>query len=131
MADPTFLTLDEVLALHDDQLRRYGGTTGLRDLGLLSSALGTVSATFDGQFLHQSLSEMAAAYLFHITQNHPFLDGNKRVGLAAALVFLWLNDFEVEADDDELTDLVMGVAEGRVTKAEVAVFLKQHANVRQ
>ncbi len=131
MADPTFLTLDEVLALHDDQLRRYGGTTGLRDLGLLSSALGTVSATFDGQFLHQSLSEMAAAYLFHITQNHPFLDGNKRVGLAAALVFLWLNDFEVEADDDELTDLVMGVAEGRVTKAEVAVFLKQHANARQ
>ena len=125
--DPTFLTLDEVLALHRDQIHRYGGTSGIRDQTLLSSALGTVSATFGGQFLHQSLHEMAAAYLFHIAQNHPFLDGNKRVALAAALIFLWMNDIEIEADDTELTELVVGVAEGRVSKPEVAVLLQKHA----
>ncbi len=128
--EPLFLTLDEVLALQEDQIRRYGGVHGLRDQGLLSSALGTVSATFGGQFLHQDLYEMAAAYLYHLAQNHPFLDGNKRVALAAALAFLWLNDVEIEADDDALTDLVMGVAEGRVSKAEVAVFLKAHHKAR-
>ncbi len=126
--DPVFLTLDEVLTLHSDQIQRYGGTPGLRDRGLLSSALGTVQATFDGRFLHQSLFEMAAAYLFHLAQNHPFLDGNKRVALAAALTFLWLNDREIEAPEDGLTNLVLGVAEGKVTKAEVAVFLKVHCS---
>ena len=124
--DPTFLTLDEVLALHQDQIHRYGGTPGIRDQGLLSSALGTVAATFGGEFLHPSLHEMASAYLFHITQKHPFLDGNKRVGLAAALVFLWMNDVEIEADEADLTNLVLGVAEGHVSKSEVAVFFLKH-----
>jgi death-on-curing protein len=125
--DPLFLSLEEVLALHDDQLRRYGGAGGLRDLGLLSSAVAMPEASFGGELLHQTLFEMAAAYLFHVARNHPFLDGNKRTALAAALVFLWLNDQEIEASEDELTDLVLGVAEGRVSKAEVAVFLKCHA----
>ncbi|MDY7093489.1 MAG: type II toxin-antitoxin system death-on-curing family toxin [Acidobacteriota bacterium] len=126
-ADPVFLTLDEVLALHQDQVRRYGGLPGIREQGLLSSALGAVSATFDGQFLHQSLYEMAAAYLFHLAQNHPFIDGNKRIALAAALIFLWMNDVEIEVEDDQLTDLVFGVARGEVTKSQVAVFLQSHA----
>lgn len=124
--DPDFLSLDEVLVLHEDRIRRYGGTAGIQDLELLSSALGTVSASFGGELLHGSLFEMAAAYLFHITRNHPFLDGNKRTGLAAALVFLSMNNVEIEAGEDELTDLVLGVAEGRVSKAEVAVFLQTH-----
>jgi death-on-curing protein len=85
---PVFLTLDEVLALHEDQIRRYGGSPGLRDPGLLSSALGAVSATFGGRFLHLSLFEMAAAYLFYLAQNRPFVDGNKRTALASALTFL-------------------------------------------
>lgn len=125
--DPVFLTLDEVLALHEDQIQRYGGSSGLRDPGLLSSALGTVAATFGGQFLHQSLFEMAAAYLFHLAQNHPFVDGNKRVALASALIFLWMNEVEIEAGEDDLTEMVLDVAEGRSTKAEVAVFFQQHA----
>ncbi len=125
--DPVFLTLDEVLALHSDQIRRYGGSGGIRDRGLLSSALGTPSATFGGSFLHQSLFEMAAAYLFHLAQNHPFVDGNKRTALAAALVFLIMNDVEIRSSEDDLTDLVLGVAEGRITKSEVAVFLQKHA----
>ena len=121
--EPIFLTLDEVLALHEDQIQRYGGSPGLRESGLLSSALGAVSATFDGRFLHQSLFEMASAYIFYLAQNHPFVDGNKRTALVSGLTFLWMNDIEVEADEDALTDLVLGVATGRTTKAEVAVFL--------
>jgi len=124
--DPVFLTLDEVLALHEDQIQRYGGSAGLRDSRLLSSALGAVSATFVGRFLHQSVFEMAAAHLFHLAQNHPFVDGNKRTALASALTFLWMNDVEIEADDGALGDLVLGVAEGRTSKAEIAVFLQNH-----
>ncbi len=124
---PTFLTLDELLALHEDQIRRYGGSRGLRDSGLLSSALGAVSATFGGELLHQDLFEMAGAYLFYIAQNHPFLDGNKRTALAAALTFLWMNDIELNSSEDELTELVLGVATGQTSKAEIAVFFKSHS----
>ncbi len=125
--DPVFLTLEEVLALHEDQIQRYGGSPGLREPNLLSSALGAVSATFGGRLLHLSLFEMAAAYLFYLAQNHPFVDGNKRTALVSALTFLWMNDTEVEGDDDALTDLVLRVAEGRTSKAEIAMFLQDHA----
>jgi death-on-curing protein len=125
--DPLFLTLDEVLALHRDQIRRYGGADGLRDLALLSSAVAVPEATFEGELLHDSLFEMAAAYLYHLAKNHPFVDGNKRIALASGLAFLWLNDRQIEAGEDELTDLVVGVAAATVRKAEVAVFLEQHA----
>jgi len=124
--EPVFLTLDEVLALHEDQIRRHGGSGGIRDEALLSSAIGAVSATFGGNYLHQSLEEMAAAYLFHVAQNHPFVDGNKRAALACALAFLWMNDVEIEVDDDPLTELVLGVARGEKTKADIAVFLRAH-----
>ncbi len=123
MAEPLFLTLDEILAIHADQIRRYGGSHGLRDLGLLSSALAMPQASFDGVYLHTSLAEMAAAYLFHLAQNHPFMDGNKRAALAAALAFIWLNDRHLQAGEDELTELVIGVAAGRVGKADAAVFI--------
>jgi len=126
-----FLTLDEVLALHADPIRRYGGRRGIRDVELLKSALGTPHATFDGALLHSTPSEMAAAYLFHRVQNHAFLDGNKRVGLVAALAFLGLNDVSIEADPDELSELVLGVAAGKVSKAEVAVFLQDRAHARR
>ena len=129
--EPEFLTLDEVLALHGDQIRRYGGRPGLRDVSVLSSAIAMPAATYRGEYLHQGLPEMAAAYLFHICRNHPFIDGNQRASLAAALTFLWLNRMSVKASEDELTELVMGVAAGRIGKPEVAVFLKHHARRRR
>jgi len=122
---PTFLTLDEVLALHADQIARYGGEPGLRDLGLLESALATPRATYGKGFLHGSLPEMAAAYLYHLAGNHPFLDGNKRVGLAAAIAFLGLNGLWLEVEPDELAELVLRVARGEATKAEVGEFLRR------
>lgn len=124
---PSFLDLDEVLALHEDQIRRYGGMPGLRDLGLLSSAVAMPAATFEGEHLHEDLFAMAAAYLFHLAKNHPFVDGNKRIALAASLAFLWINGQRVEAQEDDLVDLVLGVADGSVSKAEIAVFLSRHA----
>ena len=124
MAAPIFLTLDEALLIRVDQIRRYGGSHGVRDLGLLSSALAMPGASFGGLHLHTSQAEMAAAYLFHSAQNHPFLDGNKRSALATALAFLWLNNLRLEARDDELTEMVMGVAAGRIGKAEAAVFIR-------
>ncbi len=130
MTEPLFLSLDDVLLIHADQIRRYGGSHGARDLSLLSSALAMPEASFGGTYFHASLAEMAAAYLFHVAKNHPFIDGNKRTALAAALAFLWVNDHEVEADEDELTELTMGVAAGRVGKAEASVSLQAHIRPR-
>jgi death-on-curing protein len=87
-------------------------------------------ASFDGQYLHAFPEEMAAAYLFHLASNHPFVDGNKRVGLAAALVFLAINGYDLHCDHAELEQLVLRVAKGEATKAQVAVFFKQHLRAR-
>ncbi len=121
-----FLTLDEILALHHDQIVRYGGAAGIRDLAVLESAIGTPAVTWAGEFLHLTLPEMAAAYLFHLARNHPFVDGNKRTALMTALVFLWLNGERIHAAEDELVELVVGVASGRVTKPDLAVFFAGH-----
>ena len=128
MAGPVFLTFDEILAIHADQIRRYGGSHGVRDVGLLASAIAMPEASFGGVYLHPSLAEMAAAYLFHLAQNHPFLDGNKRTALATSLAFIWLNDQRLEAEADELTELVLGVAAGRLGKADTAVFIRSRLN---
>jgi death-on-curing protein len=126
-----FLTLDEALAIHAHQIARYGGALGLRDRGLLESALAMPAATFGAEYLHPSLHEQGAAYLFHLVKNHPFVDGNKRVGLACGLAFLRWNGIRVRASDDDLVELVMGVAAGRRSKADVAVFLRERSLRRQ
>jgi len=108
---PDFLSFAEVLEIHRDQIERYGGKTGIRDLGLLQSALAMPAAGFGGRYLHGDLFEMAAAYLFHIVRNHPFVDGNKRTGAVAALVFLSLNGMEIEASEDIFEQTVRAVAE--------------------
>jgi death-on-curing protein len=128
---PRFLTLEDVLFLHEDRIARYGGTLGVRDIGLLQSALGMPSATFSGALLHESLPHMAAAYLFHIAKNHPFLDGNKRTALAAAIAFLEINGWSLEADPDELIETVLGVAAGTISKSALAVFFEEHARQRR
>ena len=120
-----FLGLQEVLEIHRDQVTRYGGTAGIRDLDLLKSALGMPGATFNGEFLHTDVYEMAAAYLFHLVKNHPFVDGNKRVGAVAALVFLTLNGHDFQAPEDDLAETVLAVARGAIGKSEVTVFLRR------
>jgi len=124
--DVAFLTLDEVVAIHRDQIERYGGSFGVRDWGLLKSAVAMPAATFGGQYLQGDLSEMAAAYLFHIVQNHAFIDGNKRVGAVAADVFLALNEQRLVADQDEYAELVLSVARGEMSKSAAAEFFRAH-----
>jgi len=126
--DPVFLTLGEVIEIHRNQIERYGGDPGIRDLGLLQSAMAVPAAGFGGRYLHTDLFEMAAAYLFHITQNHPFINGNKRTGAVASLVFLSLNDVEIEADEEEFERIVLGVAEGNIAKASVAEFFRNNSS---
>jgi len=131
VATPIFLALDEVLSLHADQIERYGGGSGVRDMTLLESALGMPRASMGGKYLHGTLAEMAAAYLFHIARNHPFVDGNKRTALMTTLIFLGLNGRSLEARDDELADLVLGVAAGKVSKAQTGVFIERYSRPRR
>ena len=130
MIEPAFLTLDEVLAIHADQIRKYGGASGIRDLSLLSSGIAMPETTFDGEYLHGNVFEMAAAYLFHIARNHPFVDGNKRTALMCALVFLGLNGQRLDVELDALYELADGVAAGGVDKSRAAVFLRDHCRDR-
>lgn len=124
--DPKFLTLDDVLEVHRDQIERYGGTLGVRDNGLLESALAAPQSGFGGHYLHGDLVEMASAYLFHLVQNHPFLDGNKRVGAAAALTFLVMNGIETKIPIQALVQMVLSVAQGRMEKTAIADFIRQN-----
>lgn len=123
MTEPEFLTLAEVLAIHDAQLERFGGAPGVRDLGLLESAISMPQAGFGGAFLHQSLHEMAAAYAYHISENQPFIDGNKRTALAACLVFLELNDCTVDDPKGLLFDAMIKIGTRRMTKAGMSLLL--------
>jgi len=125
---PLFLDIGHLLRIHLSMIERYGGEEGLRDAGLLHSAIAMPQASFGGEPLHKDLFEMAAAYLYHIVQNHPFLDGNKRTGAAAALIFLAMNDVEIEADEEGLVELTLAVAEGRAGKTEIADFLRRRAH---
>lgn len=123
---PAFLSLDEVIEIHRDMIERYGGSSGIRDMGLLQSAVAMPRAGFGDEFLHADLFEMAAAYLFHIVQNHPFIDGNKRVGSMAAFTFLKLNGLTLAASDAEFERVVLEVAKGRSNKAAIVEFLKTY-----
>ena len=125
-SEPVFLTFAEIIEIHNYQLENFGGASGVRDMELLKSAIGMPSATFGGTFLHPTIYEMAAAYLFHLVENHPFVDGNKRVGAMAALVFLDMNGIDFEASNEEFTAMVLRVASGKMLKAEITLFLKEH-----
>ncbi|MEI6613905.1 MAG: type II toxin-antitoxin system death-on-curing family toxin [Chrysiogenales bacterium] len=102
----------------------------INDLELLKSALGFPAATFAGDFLHADICEMAAAYLFHIVKNHPFIDGNKRIGTVAALVFLILNGCDFNAPENKLVDVVVAIAAGKMAKAELALFFRKWVKKR-
>jgi death-on-curing protein len=120
-----FLTLAELIEIHRNQIELYGGNPGIRDITLVSSAIVIPKSTFDGDFLHGGLLEMAAAYVYHIYQNHPFVDGNKRVALVAGLVFLKLNGISIEDPRGELYSLMMRVAAGKTGKDAIAATLKR------
>jgi death-on-curing protein len=121
-----YLTLGEVVELHRLILERTGGASGIRDLGALDSALAQPQATFGGQDLYPDLIEKAAALCFSLVQNHPFLDGNKRVGHAAMETFLILNGFEIDAGIDDQEKTVLELASGTLTRQGLVRWLRGH-----
>lgn len=122
-----FLDKGTLLIFHEDQLRQYGGKSGIRDMGLLESALAQPEASFGGDYVHQDLFHMAAAYGYHICQNHPFFDGNKRTALIAMYMFLYVNGHRVVADKKSLFAVMMGVAQGQIDKDSLADFLRKES----
>lgn len=126
--DPEFLTVEDVLQIHDEQLVAYGGIAGIRDQALRESAVMMPQASFGETYLHEDLAQMASAYAFHIAQNQPFLDGNKRTGLVAALVFLDLNDVTVLDPEEKLFDAMIAIAERRMDKHGLAELLRELAD---
>ncbi|MBI5885719.1 MAG: type II toxin-antitoxin system death-on-curing family toxin [Deltaproteobacteria bacterium] len=126
--EPVFLALNEVVEIHRDQIERYGGRPGIRVIELLQSAVAMPAAGYSADYLHSDVYEMAAAYLFHIIRNHPFVDGNKRTGAVAAVVFLMMNGIELHASEDSFEGMVRSVAEGKTDKAKAASFFRRHAS---
>lgn len=123
---PTFLSIERVRELHEIAIELFGGHPGILNESLLDSAVTQPRMMFEGKFLHLDLAEMAAAYLYHIVKGHPFVDGNKRVGSSLAVVFLDLNGFEMDADNEQFESLVLEVASCQVGKQPIAEFLRKH-----
>ncbi len=121
-----FLSLDNALKIHADTLATEGGHSGVRDIGLLQSALAMPSATYGGHHLHEGIAAMAAAYLFHPCQNHAFFDGNKRVGAFSAALFLYVNGIAEEnlPPPEELERVTLAVASGQMGKTELTEWFR-------
>jgi death-on-curing protein len=127
LTEPVFLGLDEVIAIHNDQIKRYGGRTGIRDIDLLKSAAAVPAAGYNNGYFHLDVYEMAAAYLFHIVRDHPFVDENKRTGAVASIVFLTMNGVDINADEDAFERLIIATAEGKIDKASIAQFFRDNS----
>jgi death-on-curing protein len=123
---PKFLSLEDVLTLHAIAIEDQGGDSTLRDRGLLESALAMPAQQFSGQFLHEGIPAMAAAYAFHICKNHPFVDGNKRAAVSAMIAFLSENGWSFDASADEAEPEVRALAASNRDKAEFTNWAKQH-----
>lgn len=126
MSGIKFLSQEVILYFHRLLVHRYGGSPGLRDPNLLESALAQAHQTMDGQYLHRDIIEMAAAYGFHLCQNHPFIDGNKRIALVAMDTFLRMNGLDLLAGEKETYVIVLRLAGGDLTKQELTQWLKEH-----
>ena len=123
--EPEFLTLEDVLDIHERQLERFGGSGGIRDRGLLESAVAMPQSAFGGEWLHADLFEMAAAYAFHIAENQPFIDGNKRAGLLCAVVFLDINGISLDYPGERLYQAMIDIANKKSDKKSFAALLKE------
>ena len=125
-----YLSLQEVVSLHSLVIAQSGGSSGLRDRGALESAVAQPEASFGGEDLYPDLPSKAAALGHSLIQNHPFVDGNKRVGHAAMEVFLLLNGHEIDASVDDQEQIIIGVASGKVSRIEFSKWLLKHLVVR-
>ena len=121
-----YLSFGELIFLHSQLIERSGGSQGVRDMGLVESALSQPLMTFGGRDLYPEIDEKAAALAYSLICNHPFIDGNKRIGHAAMETFLMLNGFELSAPVDEQERVILGVAAGSITRPVFGEWVKQH-----
>jgi len=119
------LTVEIVREIHAEAIGRFGGSDGVRELALLESAVAAPQASFGGSSPYQDIAEVAAAYLFYLCKNHPFIDGNKRAALGACIVFLRLNDIEPKTDGPEWEELTVAVASNEIDRAEATQRLRK------
>jgi death-on-curing protein len=120
-----YLSIDQLIDIHEFQIERFGGATGLRDRGALESAAARPQTTFGGEDLYADLAEKAAALMHSLVQNHPFLDGNKRVGAHAMLLFLRVNGSALGVSPKELTETTLAVARGELAAEALAIWIRQ------
>jgi len=123
-----FIPKEVVLIIHSDLLQRYGGKAGLRDPGLLESAVAQPMITVGGKYANKTLFDKVAAYGFHVCKNHPFVDGNKRVAFVLMDVFLQENGWNLTATEEEAYAKIMALASGHLTKAELSAWLKEQSS---
>lgn len=124
-AEIKFLSEEDVIAIHRNTIRNEGGGDGVRDMGLMHAAISMPRQSFGGEYLHPDIPSMAAAYHFHLAQNHPFVDGNKRVSIACALLFLHANKLTVDATEDDLYDITIRVASGQIDKGALTRWWRE------
>ena len=119
------LTVEMVREIHAAAIGKFGGSDGVRELALLESAVAAPQASFSGQSPYKDIVEVAAAYLFYLCKNHPFVDGNKRAALGACIVFLRLNGIEPKADGAEWEELTLAVAASEIDRDEATQRLRK------
>lgn len=122
-----FLTTDQVLFIHDRAVKRFGGSFGIRDIGLIESAVARPRATFGGQYLYETIFDKAAAFLQSILKNHPFIDGNKRTALSSAAVFLGKNGYKLKNTHQEEVEFAVRVDNGNLSVEQISKWLKDHS----
>lgn len=127
MAEILFITLDEARNIHEVQINIYGGLHGIRDEGLLDSAINAPQSSFEGNYLYSDIYHMASAYMHFIIKNHAFLDGNKRTGSAVALVFLKLNKITLTLAENELFECTLKVATSKLSLEDLAKYFKDNS----
>ena len=128
MKNIKFIPENLILYFHNSLIQTYGGEYGIRDKKLLDSALEQPKATYDGEFLHDSIIKMSAAYGYHLCNNHPFIDGNKRIALVAMDVFLQKNGHEIIASEKEAYKIIMQLSSGKLTKRDLIIWLKNNTS---
>ncbi len=122
-----FLTLEQILVIHEDQIDRYGGSHGIRDLALLESAIFRPQSTFSNQELYLTIFDKAAALVHSLVLNHPFIDGNKRTGIVSLILLLELNGFKLITGQEELVKTVLQIENKNLDIEQIARWLEEHS----
>lgn len=125
-----YLTVPQVLAIHDQMVKRFGGSQGIRDIGLVESSVGRPQATYDGMDLYEDVFVKAAALLQSLLKNHPFVDENKRTALTSAGIFLKMNDYDLQNNHEEEVEFGVSVDNQHLPLEEIATWLEKHSQPR-